>query len=100
LLVDPQCEQQAAAALVALLNDPDRRRAMGAAGRQRVLRHFTHQRMAGQMFEQFTTRLSHTNGRWIWPWAARHMAERHLRAGLKLLTWPRRATRRKEVQSC
>jgi glycosyltransferase involved in cell wall biosynthesis len=46
LLVDEADVDQLAAAIAALLRDPARRQRMGAAGRERVLEHFTVARMA------------------------------------------------------
>jgi glycosyltransferase involved in cell wall biosynthesis len=46
LLGDPDDAEQLAANLLALIDDPERRRRMGEDGRQRVLDHFSAQRMA------------------------------------------------------
>ena len=54
LLVDPEDPRAIAAALRRLLGDPDLRRAMGAAGRERVERELTHARAAREIYAVLT----------------------------------------------
>jgi hypothetical protein len=49
LLVKPQSPDELAEAIIALLKDPERRRALGEAGRKRVESRFTVERMARQV---------------------------------------------------
>jgi glycosyltransferase involved in cell wall biosynthesis len=49
LLVDEHDAAAMAAALVALLRDPERTRRLGAAGRARVLARFTHDHVAARL---------------------------------------------------
>jgi glycosyltransferase involved in cell wall biosynthesis len=51
LLVDPESPRDLAAAITALLQDPERRRQMGEAGRARVLERFSEARMAAQAWQ-------------------------------------------------
>jgi len=48
LLVPPEDDRALAAAIESLLDDPDRRRRMGRAGRERVLSEFTLQPMVAK----------------------------------------------------
>jgi glycosyltransferase involved in cell wall biosynthesis len=58
LLVDPEDPDALAAAILALLRDPERRRRMGAAGRARVSERFTEARMAEQAW-RLAGRIAH-----------------------------------------
>jgi len=53
VLVEPKNPTALADAIEALLLDPDRARALGRAGREAVLEHFTVERMADQVLEVF-----------------------------------------------
>jgi glycosyltransferase involved in cell wall biosynthesis len=53
LLVPPHKPQELAQAIVALLSDRDRACAMGAAGRERMVSHFTARRMAEQTLQVY-----------------------------------------------
>ena len=55
LLVPPHDEPALAEALVALLRDPERRRAMGAAGRARVVREFSVEKMVADTVAVYET---------------------------------------------
>ena len=55
ILVEKNNPEELAAALLRLLNDDDLREAMGRAGRQRVMGHFTWDRIAKGMHTRYTT---------------------------------------------
>lgn len=52
LLVDGSSKQQLAEAVVGLLEDPDRRRALGQAGRKRAIEEMTWSRVASRIYER------------------------------------------------
>jgi glycosyltransferase involved in cell wall biosynthesis len=56
LLVPPHDEAALAQAIVALLRDPDRRRAMGEAGRTRVVREFSVEKMVNDTVKTYVER--------------------------------------------
>jgi glycosyltransferase involved in cell wall biosynthesis len=59
ILVPPQDPAALADAIASLLDDPERARAMGEAGRQRVEQHFTVERMVAEtlaLYEELLTR--------------------------------------------
>jgi glycosyltransferase involved in cell wall biosynthesis len=58
LLVPPRDREALADAVLLLLNDPERARGMGAAGRARVQQHFTVERMVGRLQALYTSSLS------------------------------------------
>ena len=60
LLVPPRDPDALAEALVLLLKDPERARAMGAAGRARVEQSFTVEQMVARLQTLYTSSLSHT----------------------------------------
>lgn len=56
LLVPPNDEPALADAIVTMLRDPERRRAMGAAGRVRVVREFSIERMVSDTIAVYQRR--------------------------------------------
>ncbi len=60
LLVPPRDPDALAEALVLLLKDPERARAMGAAGRARVEQSFTVEQMVARLQTLYTSSLNHT----------------------------------------
>ena len=57
LIVKPGCPEDLAAALIAILKDPARAAAMGAAGREKVVREFTTQAIAARTEEVYMSTL-------------------------------------------
>ena len=55
ILVEKNSATELAQALLLLLNDDDLREAMGRAGRQRALRHFTWDKIAEEMHARYLT---------------------------------------------
>jgi glycosyltransferase involved in cell wall biosynthesis len=62
LLLPPESPDDLAAALIRLLDNPEERRAMGLAGRQRLLEHFSHSQMAQSYVEFYYQRVTHDCG--------------------------------------
>jgi phosphatidylinositol alpha-1,6-mannosyltransferase len=70
LLVNPGNDDEVAAAISALLLDPQRAQAMGCAGRERVLREFTHIHMARRILEHLRAPVPPVSRARVRAWAA------------------------------
>jgi glycosyltransferase involved in cell wall biosynthesis len=62
-LVPPNDAPALATAILAAVADPERARAFGAAGRERLLQHFTAERMARETIAVYERALAHAEQR-------------------------------------
>jgi phosphatidylinositol alpha-1,6-mannosyltransferase len=82
LLVDSNNASEVAVAIIALLQDPERAKKMGEAGRERVLREFTHLEMARNMLNLFERKVPTNQRRKTAWWAAQRLAGIYGRAAV------------------